>query len=113
MQRKLLSVVLKCLAVFSFCLFSGAASFGQATVVIENVTNACGSQANGSFQITVTAGIPPFSVVVFAPSYGTFVTKELQLGVPTIVDGLYPDNNVLSVTDNDPNPNYSTSVPII
>lgn len=108
---------------FSLLLFGGAsllaqqAATAQTTADIDEVKNPCGTQKNGSFRITVTAGLGPFSVNVFNASTGEFASFPVTLNVPEIIglppQGLSAGNIVISVVDTDPAPNYTDNLVLV
>jgi gliding motility-associated-like protein len=123
MQHKLRVFLCSLIFLCGGVLLTQQKAFGQATVEIDEVKNSCGTQNNGSFRITVTAGTGPFQAIVVVPSTSYFAVIDLTLGVPEVVGvpppitdiGLPPDNNIL-VTVNDfdlANPNFSTTVQIL
>jgi len=106
------------LIVLFLLVFSSIAYAQPATVVVDQVRNACGGSFNGSIRITVTSGspqVPPdqFGYFILGLGFGDVQSGFLTLGVPLTITGLRPDNYVLAVSDEDPRPNFNLFFPIL
>ncbi|MBX2966143.1 MAG: gliding motility-associated C-terminal domain-containing protein [Cyclobacteriaceae bacterium] len=83
-----------------------------AVVIVDEIKDACGASFNGSVQVTVTSGAAPLSYFMFGLGFSQIESGPLTVGVPVVISGLQPDTYLLSVSDGDPAPNFSTFVPI-
>lgn len=94
--------------VFIGLTFFSASVWAQAPVVtIDNKKDACrdligadGVLDNGSFQVTVTSGIPPFELFIIGPV--NYLNIPLTLGVPFQVINLKPGLYNIVVQDGNP-----------
>jgi gliding motility-associated-like protein len=93
---------------------------GQAVnATIDDKKDACrdlvggdGVLDNGSVTITVTSGVPPFTLFILGPP--NFINIPLTLGVPYTHTGLVPNGYTIFVQDNSPaTPDFSGSVTIL
>src|SRR5688572_11892434 len=120
-MRQKFNVLFFAVALLGLFLSAHQSAIGQpATVVIDQVKNSCGTQNNGSFRITVTAGTGPFSVFYVGINDGQSLVVPLSLNVPETIGvpppgldiGLRPDNYFIIVNDGDGSPNFNTLVTI-
>jgi gliding motility-associated-like protein len=88
--------------------FFSTASWAQApSVTVNNKKDACrdlvgadGVLDNGSFEVTVTAGIPPLTLFILGPV--NYVNVPIALGVPFQVTDLRPGLYTIVVQDGNP-----------
>jgi len=88
--------------------FFSTASWAQApSVTVDNKKDACrdlvgadGVLDNGSFQVTVTAGIPPLELFILGPV--NYLNVPINLGVPFQVTNLKPGIYTIVVQDGNP-----------
>jgi gliding motility-associated-like protein len=99
--------------VFGLVILSFTKVFSQAAVVVvDQIKHECTGSFNGSLRITVTSGTEPLSYFMFGLNFGDIKNGFLDVGVPVTISGLRADNYLISVSDGDPAPNFSTFVTI-